>query len=241
VVDSCRNRLEVSKLKTLLAILWILCGYLLGSIPFAYIAGKILRGIDIRHYGTHNVGGSNVYVNVSKPAIVIVGILDMAKAGFAYWMGMRLGMGLGISLAAGVAGIVGHDWPIYLRFHGGRGLSASMGVLVMAFPLGFIWTLFMTAMGYLFGKNAAITLAGIVTLPALAHYTSQPREVAWTTAVILLLVVVKRLEANREVLPPGHERWQVLARRVLLDRDIEDWETWAHRRPDGSENSRGAG
>jgi len=223
---------EVFELEALIAILWILFGYLLGSVPFAYLAGKILRGIDIRRYGTRNVGGSNVYENVSKPAVVVVGILDMAKAGFAYWVGMRLGLGLGVSLAAGLAAIIGHDWPLYLRFHGGRGLSTSLGVLLLVFPLGFLWVLFMTAMGYLFGKNAAITLSGVVTVPAWAHFTRQPREVVWATLAMLVLTVIKRLEANREPLPRGRERWEVLARRVLLDRDIEDWENWAHRRPE---------
>jgi len=215
-----------------MGVIWVLCGYLLGSIPFAYIVIKILRGIDIRLYGTRNVGGSNVFENVSRPAVVVVGVLDMAKAGFAYWMGMKLNLGLAVSLASGLAAVVGHDWPLYLRFHGGRGLSACLGVLVVAFPLGFVWTLLMTAMGYLFRKNAAITLAGFVTLPALAHYTGQPRALVWATLGMLLLIILKRLEANREPLPPGRERWEVLARRLLLDRDIEDWKSWAHRRPE---------
>ncbi len=220
-----------------LPFLWILCSYLLGSIPFAYIVSKALRGIDIRRYGTRNVGGSNVFENVSKPAVVVVGVLDMAKAGFAYWMGVRLGLGLGLSLAAGLAAIVGHDWPIYLRFHGGRGLSPSLGVLIVAYPLGFFWALLMIAAGFFTRKNATLALAGFLTLPALAYFTGQPRQLVWATVAMLLLVIIKRLEANREPLPAGPERWQVLARRLLLDRDIQDWERWAHRRPDAGESS----
>jgi glycerol-3-phosphate acyltransferase PlsY len=232
--------MENSTLNVAMGILWILCGYLLGSIPFAYLAGRILRGIDIRHYGTGTVGGSNVYENVSRPATVIVGILDMAKAGFAYWMGMKLGLDRGFSLGAGLAAVAGHDWPVYLRFHGGRGLSASMGVLVMAFPLGFLWTLFMTAMGFFSGRNNIFPLAGYLTLPALAHFTDQPRQVVWATIGLTILVVLKRLEANRQAIPPGRDRWKVLARRVLVDRDIEDWDAWAHRRSEAFDHRVGS-
>lgn len=211
--------------------LWILLGYLSGSIPFAYLAGRLLRGIDIRRYGTQNVGGSNVYENVSKPAMVIVGILDMAKAGLPAAIGLRLGLPLETSLAAGLTAVIGHNWPLTLRFHGGRGLSPSLGVLVAVFPLGFLWALAFIAVGWLF-NNAAVTLAGFFTLPIFALLRGQPAVIAWATGAMFVLTSIKRLEANRAPLPPGPERWRVLARRLLLDRDIEDWQTWAHRRPE---------
>ncbi|RLC59339.1 MAG: glycerol-3-phosphate acyltransferase, partial [Chloroflexota bacterium] len=78
----------------MLHILWVLIGYLMGSIPFAYLAGRLMRGIDIRRYGTHAVTGSNVYENVSRPAVVVVGLLDMGKAALPTWLGLRLGLGL---------------------------------------------------------------------------------------------------------------------------------------------------
>ena len=81
-------------------------------------------------------------------------------------------------------------------------------------------------------RNAGVTLVGFLTLPVLAHVTGQPAEVVWACAAMFALIVIKRLEANREPLPTGPERWRVLLCRLLLDRDIEDWETWAHRHPE---------
>jgi len=139
---------------TLLRVLCVLLGYLAGSIPFAYLAGRLIRGVDIRQYGSRAVTGSNVYENVSRPAVVVVGLLDMGKAALPTWLGLRWGLGLPTGLAAGLAAVVGHN--------------------------------------------------------------------------------TKRIEANRQPLPEGRERWRTLRRRLLLDRDMDDWETWAHRRPDQS-------
>ena len=216
----------------MLRLLWIVAGYLMGSIPFAYLAGRLLRGIDIRHYGTKTVGGSNVFENVSKPAVVVVGVLDMTKAGLATWLGLRLGLGLPIALLSGLAAVAGHNWPITLHFHGGRGIGACLGILFVVFPLGFLWMLLTLLSGWLL-SNAMLPLLGFITLPALAFYSGQPIAMAWAGVGMLLLTIAKRIEANRSPLPRAHaERRDVLLRRLLLDRDIEDWKVWAHRKPE---------
>lgn len=215
----------------MLRFLWIVAGYIMGSIPFAYLAGRLLRGIDIRHYGTKTVGGSNVYENVSKPAVVVVGVLDMAKAGLATWLGIRLGLGLPTALASGLAAVAGHNWPLSLGFHGGRGIGTCLGILTVVFPWGFVWMLLFLLIGWVL-NNAMLPLLGFITLAALVHFTGQP--IAMTLAVVgmLLLTIAKRLEANRAPLPDAREdKRAVLLRRLLLDRDIEDWQDWAHRRP----------
>jgi glycerol-3-phosphate acyltransferase PlsY len=215
----------------MLRFLWIVAGYIMGSIPFAYLAGRLLRGIDIRHYGTKTVGGSNVYENVSKPAVVVVGVLDMAKAGLATWLGIRLGLGLPTALASGLAAVAGHNWPLSLGFHGGRGIGTCLGILTVVFPWGFVWMLLFLLIGWVL-NNAMLPLLGFITLAALVHFTGQP--IAMTLAVVgmLLLTIAKRLEANRAPLPDAREEKRaVLLRRLLLDRDIEDWQDWAHRRP----------
>jgi glycerol-3-phosphate acyltransferase PlsY len=216
----------------MLHFLWIVAGYLMGSIPFAYLAGRLLRGIDIRRYGTKTVGGSNVYENVSKPAVVVVGVLDMAKAGLATWLGIRLGLGLPAALASGLAAVAGHNWPLSLGFHGGRGIGTCLGILTVVFPLGFVWMLLFLLIGWLL-NNAMLPLLGFITLAALSHFTGQ--SIAMTLAVVgmFLLTIAKRLEANRAPLPPTREEKRaVLLRRLLLDRDIEDWQVWAHRKPE---------
>jgi glycerol-3-phosphate acyltransferase PlsY len=210
--------------------LCVLLGYLAGSIPFAYLAGRLVRGIDIRQYGTRAVTGSNVYENVSRPGIVVVGLLDMGKAALPTWLGLRLGLGMPTALASGLAAVAGHNWPLYLGFHGGRGIGSCLGVLTVAFPLGFPWMLVALAIGRLL-RNPVMPLVGFAALPMLAHVTGQPPAMVWACVAMLLLIIVKRIEANRESLPEGQERWRTLLRRLLLDRDIDNWEAWAHRRP----------
>jgi glycerol-3-phosphate acyltransferase PlsY len=215
----------------MLHVLCVLAGYLVGSIPFAYLAGRLLRGIDIRRYGTRAVTGSNVYENVSRPAVVVVGLLDMGKAALPTWLALRLGLGMPTALAAGLAAVAGHNWPLYLGFHGGRGIGSCLGVLTIAFPLGFPWMLLALAIGWLL-RNPVMPLVGFATLPVLVEVTGQPSAMTWACVAMLVLIVLKRMEANRAPLPEGRERWRTLLRRALLDRDVEDWEYWAHRRPD---------
>lgn len=216
-----------------MALLWSLVGYLLGSISFAYLAGRMWGGKDIRRHGTRSLGGSNVYEQVSRPAAVVVGLLDLAKGALVVWLGLRMGMDRAVALAGGVGAVVGHNWSLYLRFHGGRGIGTSVGALLPIFPLGSAWLLVALGVGAI-RRNPEVILAGFAMLPILAWASDQPLATVWASVALLLLMVAKRLEANRAPLPVGRERWRVLARRLLLDRDIRDWQAWVRRPPGDS-------
>jgi len=217
----------------MLSILLVIGGYLAGSIPFAYLAGRLLRGIDIREYGTRSVGGSNAYEQVGRPLLVVVGLLDIGKAALPSWLALRLGLGLPAALAAGLSAVVGHNWPLYLNFEGGRGISPCLGVLAVIFPWGALWELAAIGLGSLL-RHAVVNLLGLAMLPLLAWALKQPPEVVAAGAIMFVIVSLKRIEANREPLPSGRERWPVLWRRWFLDRDIGDWDAWISRRPEGS-------
>ncbi|MCJ7667831.1 MAG: glycerol-3-phosphate acyltransferase, partial [Anaerolineae bacterium] len=90
--------------------LLVLFGYLVGSISSAYLAGRWLKGVDLRRYGSGTVSGTGVYLHVSRWATVVVGIFDIAKGVLPTWLGLRLGLGLWGALAAGLAAVVGHNW-----------------------------------------------------------------------------------------------------------------------------------
>jgi len=215
--------------------LMVVAGYLLGSIPSAYLAGRLLKGIDLRRYGSGTVSGTGVYYHVSKWAVVAVGLFDIAKAAFPTWLGLRLGFGLPVALAAGLAAVVGHDWPLCLGFKGGRGISPFMGALAVTFPWGSLFVLIMLGIGRLFKYTAPVSLLALVTLPLLSWATGQPSAVTWACLGMLLITVAKRLEANRIPLPSGAERQRVLVRRLLLDRDVRAREKWVHRIPSSEE------
>jgi len=215
------------------SVLFIVAGYLVGSIPAAQLATRWLKGADLRRYGSGTVSGSMVYEHVAKWAVVPVGLFDIAKAAIPAWLGLQLGLGMPVAAAAGLAAAVGHNWPIYLRFTGGRGLSCFLGMWLVIFPWGFPWLLGFLALGWLLGDSAPWALASLVTLPLFAHFVGGPEVVAPTTGAMLLLTLAKRLEANRRPLPPpGPQRRRVILYRLLLDRDIAPHESWIRRQPD---------
>ena len=215
------------------SVLLIVGGYLLGSVPAAYLIGRWSKGMDVRRYGSGTVSGSMVWEHVGRWAVVPVGLFDMGKAALPAWLGLRLGLGMPVAAAAGLAAVAGHNWPIFLRFTGGRGLGCFMGVLLVIFPWGFPWMLAFLAVGWLLGDSAPFALVSLVTLPLFAHLVGGPAVVAPATGVVLLLTLAKRLEANRRPLPPpGRERRRVILRRLFLDRDIASHEDWIRRQPD---------
>lgn len=216
---------------TIESVLIVAAGYLLGSISSAYIAGRLLKGIDLRQYGSRTVSGTGVYYHVSKWAIVIVGLFDIAKGAFPTWLGLRLGLGLPAALAAGLAAVVGHDWPLYLDFKGGRGISPFVGTLSVTSPQGALFVLITLGIGRLFKYTAPASLLALIVLPLMTWAMEQPSAVTWACLVMLLITVVKRLEANRIPLPSGAERRRVLLRRLLLDRDTRAREPWVRRTP----------
>jgi glycerol-3-phosphate acyltransferase PlsY len=211
-------------------------GYVLGSIPMAYLAGRWRRGIDIRQVGTGSVGGSNVHDQVGRWLIVVVGLLDIGKAALATWLGQRYGGGPTAAVIAGLAAVVGHCWPWTLGFHGGRGLSTCLGVLVVLFPMGALAELLALAVGRLF-RHPAVNLLALPALSLLGWGLGEPSAIIALGSCMFLIVSLKRLEANRQPLPAGPERWRVLGRRWWLDRDIRDWEAWVSRRPEASQSN----
>jgi len=212
--------------------LLIVSGYLMGSIPAAYLASRWLKGIDLRRYGSGTVSGSMVWEHVARWAVVPVGLFDIAKAAFPAWLGLRLGLGMPVAAAAGLAAVAGHNWPLYLRFTGGRGLSCFMGVWLAISPWGFPWMLAFLAVGWLLGDSAPWALASILTLPVLSHFVGGPAAVTPTAGAMVLLTLAKRLEANRRPLPHlGSDRRRVILRRLFLDRDIASHAEWIRQQP----------
>ena len=118
------------------SLLLMVAAYLLGSVPAAHLATRWLRGTDLRQYGSGTVSASMVWEHTARWAFIPVGLFDIAKAAFPVWLGLHLGLGMPVATAAGLAAAVGHNWPIYLRFIGGRGLSCFLGIWLVIYPWG---------------------------------------------------------------------------------------------------------
>lgn len=107
-----------------------LCGYLLGSMSFSYLFGRMLKGIDIRQFGSGNAGATNTLRVLGKGPALAVLFLDVLKGVVAVWIGRWLGGGqLEFALLAGLGAIVGHNWPVYFSFRGGKGIATTIGVV----------------------------------------------------------------------------------------------------------------
>lgn len=146
-------------------ILILLSAYLIGSLPFGYLAGKLIKRIDLRQEGSKNVGATNVFrVMGTLPAIVVL-LLDISKGFLSIHLVslFQLGGSLGISpqifnlvrILAGLAAIAGHNWTIFLKFRGGKGVATGCGVSLGLAPL-----------------PALVSLAIFVVVTGLTRYVS---------------------------------------------------------------------
>ena len=209
----------------------LFAGYLAGSIPSGYLAGRWIKGIDLRNYGSGTVSGSMVWEHVAYWAVVPVGLFDIFKGALPTWLGLRLGLGEVAAMLCGFAAIIGHNWPVFLNFHGGRGFSPFLGELLVLFPWGVPIILAGLAIGNVL-RSPAIPLFVVMSLPMVSPSLNGSPIVLWLSAGMTIITIVKRLEANRRPLPADPiERRNVIIRRILLDRDIQDHKSWILREP----------
>ena len=115
-------------------VITIVSAYLLGSIPSAYAAGRLRKGIDIRQVGSKNVGALNVYYEVGLREAILVLLTDVGKGIGAILLARWLGASLLWQLLAGLAAVVGHTFPIFLKFRGGKGGATTLGILLFLMP-----------------------------------------------------------------------------------------------------------
>jgi len=208
-------------------------GYLLGSIPFAWIAVWLFKRIDMRNYGSRTVSATMVGVLISKPIAAIIGCLDILKGLIPVYFGKTFFESSGLSssffaYAAGIGALLGHNWPIWLRFQGGRGVSVVLSVLTVLFPFGAIYLLVMLGLGKLFRAGAIMVIIALSTMPVLSVLLHKPLPDIIFLLLVFLICLIKRIEANRESLPDVNKR-AVILRRIFWDRDVRDYHHWLHR------------
>ena len=117
-----------------MAWLVIILGYLIGALPTAYLAGRLLRDEDIRLLGDGNMGAGNTYHVLGPRVGIAVGVIDAGKGALAVYIAQASGMSLAVVLITGTATVVGHNWPVFLGFRGGRGEATTIGILTFLIP-----------------------------------------------------------------------------------------------------------
>jgi acyl phosphate:glycerol-3-phosphate acyltransferase len=212
--------------------------YLLGSVPAAYLAVKWSRGIDIRKVGTGKVGASNVLRAGPKWLVIPVAIFDIGKASLSVWIAQQIGLNAPLQVTAGLCAVVGHNWPIFLRFKsGGRGIFASLGVITMlSWKLGII----MLVVPYLFAPIKQVALGvflALAALPFLSYFLAQSLDIKEKIPITLgfvaltTMALLKRLITHRTELSKGAPLGVVLLNRLFFDRDIGNRRLWVSRKP----------
>ncbi len=189
---------------TLWPLLWILLAYLIGGIPWGLLLVRAFKGIDIRTVGSGNIGATNAFRAGGRPIGFLTLALDFLKGFVPTWLGL-LWFGSTWGLGAGIAAILGHTFPIYLGFRGGKGVATGAGVLLALSPwafvaAGLVWFLVTWLVGYvsLASMLAAATAAVVVWLtPA----TLLLRGILAVTAVL----IIARHHSNIRRLIQGQE------------------------------------
>ena len=209
--------------------------FLLGSVPSGYISARLSRGIDIRRYGSGNVGASNVIQHVGVWSGLLTGAFDcIAKGALPVMVGRWVGVDGWALSAAAFAAIAGHCWSPFLGFTGGRGVATGIGAAVglLMWREILILAVVIFLVGRLLTRDTALwTLAGMAALPFAALAFRQPAETAQSAAVIVLLLMVKRLTANWERPKTEYPLRSVLLYRLIWDRDVPKRVEWTGRSP----------
>lgn len=160
-------------------ILALVLSYLLGSIPFSQIIGRLVKGVDLRKVGTGNVGGNNLIANAGVGWGLLGGALDAAKGVAAMWLMQAMGVTYPLTLLAGLFAVAGHNWPVWLGFRGGKGIATGLGVLgYISWPEAVIAALIFAIMNWRILKNGTTaTIIAFVSLGIMYLITGKPLEV----------------------------------------------------------------
>lgn len=222
--------------------LFILAAYLWGAVPSAYLVARYLKGIDIREYGSGNVGSSNLIEHVGRRTGFSLGVFDiLAKGTLPVVVADLTGQSLAVQAGVGLAAIAGHNWSPYIGFTGGRGLATAGGVLLglLMWKEILVAIVLIVVLGRLVTRDVAFwTLVALLTVPPLAYLFGQSSGLVYMLFGIALLLILKRLTANWETpVRDGRSVPGVLLRRLVWDRDVARRLEWMVRRPASGERN----
>jgi glycerol-3-phosphate acyltransferase PlsY len=152
----------------------VFTAYLIGSIPFALILAR-RWGADLRQVGSGNLGAANVMRASGVTAGVLVAALDMTKGAASVWLAAHVGEGTELPAVAGLAAIIGHVYPIWLRFRGGKGVATACGVFAMLTPIAIPPALAIFAAAVWFTQYISLgSVLASVALPPIAYALGSP-------------------------------------------------------------------
>lgn len=184
----------------------IVLSYLIGSISFSVVFAKLLKGIDIRQYGSGNAGATNTLRVLGKGPAIMVLVLDILKGIVAIALGYWLGNGSEwVPAVCGLAAIVGHNWPIYFRFRGGKGIATTIGVMATLSFLPAIYAGIIAILSIVFTKYVSLGSLIFVFLTPIFLLLLKPINAVFWTSLIICMFAFWRHRSNIVKLVQGKE------------------------------------
>ena len=213
--------------------------YLLGSFPTASLIGRLVRGVDIRGYGSGNVGSANLYEHVGKRWVYPVAVVEIfAKGALPILVALYvldIDRSSAYLIGPGLLVLAGNNWSVFLKLQGGRGIAVTGGTLLALTPILAGVCAVISIGGWKLTKSSGIwVLVSLILLPLWAYLFHDGLNLVWYSLGLLGIVVLKRLSANWTPFPGDISRKRVLLNRLVRDRDVSDRTEWVRRIPEGS-------
>ena len=172
------------------SLLLLALGYLLGSMPNGYLAGRWLKGIDLRQCGSGSTGATNVLRNVGKGPALVVFLLDVGKGALAVLLAKSFGLNDWVQVLAGLAALAGHIWPVWLGWKGGKAVATGLGMFLgLAWPVGLAcFGLFMAviSLSRIVSLSSVIAAIGLPVLMVISGSSSAYVMVSLVASVLVL-------------------------------------------------------
>lgn len=200
-------------------VLVIVLGYLLGSVPFAYIMGRAVKGIDLRKSG--NLGTLSVLRQVGTAAGFATLVLDIGKGALAVAVGRWLALPQIYVFVAGFTVVLGHSWPVFLHFQGGGALATTLGVLLGLTPPAFGVSFAVVVVVVLFTSNFRLAAGvGLVLMPLFIWLFHGHLDLIIYSLALPLFMVIRNIPKFRQETANDSGR-----RNFIIDRDFTPWQT----------------
>jgi glycerol-3-phosphate acyltransferase PlsY len=209
----------------------VLIGYLLGSIPSAYLAGRLRKGIDIREVGSRNMGAMNVFYQVGSIEAVLVTLVDLGKGVGAILLVRWLSGSPLVSpfdLLTGIAGtaaVIGHIFPVFLKFRGGKGAATAIGILIFLMPWAVPFLFAVFAIALLLTRNPTFSYSLLlIVFPFIAGFIyrdryGEPLSLVFYSIGLGVFLGIQYIPRIKEMHGKTGGDWRkVIRRRSLKDR-----------------------
>jgi len=184
----------------------VLCAYLLGSLPTALLVVRLMTGEDVRRKGSGNIGGTNALRAAGWKAGVAVTVIDVAKGALAVWLMQRYNPESGWVAAAMLAVVVGHCYPVWLKFRGGKGVAAGFGAFLVIEPLSALAILVVWFLVLVISRWVALaSMVGSAVFPLALKLIGEPDMVTLVSVSAAAVLIIFRHSTNIRNMLAGEE------------------------------------